>query len=344
MPIARSYVNNQEVTNWTPELKEIPNQYGALNGLGLFKSVGIDTTTITFDRTTHQLTLPPPAIRGERKPSTGGRKRTDTFKLELDFYKHAEYITNQDILDKRMPGTQDKEQLGRVVAEKLELGRAGFDQASEYMKVQAIKGLVVDTNGTTLTNMFTEFGLTQQTINFELSDSTTDVQAKVRELKTAITKNARTGARTGTISVWTDNLFFDALKGHEKVREDFMFYQNSGRQILRDDLARYESYGIVSYFEFQGILFLTYDAEFNLANGTTAQAFEANTGYTVVSGTGNYKHFYGPSDKLSGLSAQSELYAFEYRDPEDEFIKLSFEAAPLILLDKPQYSVKVVAG
>lgn len=350
MPITRSYANNQEMLDWTDEIKEIPNQYGVLNGLGLFEMKPTPTTSIAFDRTVHTITLPPVSNRGERKPSTGGRKTTTTFQLPLSFYKHQESVTGQDIQDRRMAGTQSLETLGNVVGEKMELMRQRYDQMMEYMKVQAIKGIVTDTHGQTLTNMFTEFGLSQTTIDFNLDDSNTDVHGKVRELKTAIQKNARTGARVGSIMVVVDPLFFDKLKAHQKTREDFLYYTNANKQVMRDDLATLESFGIVSTFEFQGVLFMAYDAEFNITDATTGavstvNAIEADTGYSIVRGVRNtYKHYAGPSDLVDGANIPgSEIYAFQWNDNRGQSIDLEFQAAPLVVLEKPQFSVKVVS-
>lgn len=344
MAVTRSIDNVNRVTDWTQEVNELPNQYGLLNQMGNFMTRGVSQTAVVFDRTEYTTDLLNPTQRGSKKALYGSDRDIDTFSLPLSFYKHSEYITTEDVQGWRMPGEPHREdELGRVIAGKLMRARQRMDQSREYMKIQAIKGLVTDSNGVNVANMFTLFNQTQTVIDFQLNSAGTDVDGKIRQLKTAIQKNARTGMIVGSIMVLCDPLFFDQLIAHAKIREAYQYYQNSGRQIVRDDLSRYEAYGILDMFEHRGVMFMSYDATFTFQSGTSQNAFSDYEGYSFVPGVNDaYRSYYGPSDKLTGANqVGQEMFAFEYRDPMDEYHMIQLESAPLHLLTKPQLSVRV---
>lgn len=349
MPITRSIQDFNQYVDFTDAVEEIPNQYGLINGMGLFEFEGVTTDAVLFDRMEHSIKLPAPVARGKRAPVTNSDPTVKTFALALGMYKDTDQVTGQDVFKARRPGSMDADTIGRVVAQKLRIGLERFNQLEEYQKVQAIKGLVVDGAGNTITSMFTEFGISQQSVDFKLGDATTDIDAKIRELKTKVTKNAKTGARTGEIIVPCDPVFFDRLVGHDKIRDAYKHYQNTTIQVLRDDEAMYEAYGIVNRFRHKGVLFMSYDAEFTLSTGSTVPAFAENTGYTIVRGiSGAYKQYAGPHDKLPSGDGATEsgrkLYAFQYRDPKDEAIEIDYQASPLIVLRRPQLSVAVTSS
>lgn len=353
MAVTRKLSNGSLMTEWTDEINEIENQYGLINGSGLFNGKGISQDSIVFDKTEHEITLLSQSSRRGDAPTYGKDRSLETFSLALPYFNHKDYVTAQDVQGWRMPGTADMEEaLGRVIAEKLEDLRLAADQTREYMKIQAIKGITVDPDGNTLANMFTEFGLTRTDyqVDFDLGTADTEVDLKIATLKRGIAKNAKAGGAIGRIECMVSPEFFDALITHPKMREAYLYYQNSGKQLLRDDLARYESWGIVDMFEHKGILFYSYDAEFNMPDGGTERAISATVGteggYSIVRGMRNlYRGYFGPANTLSGANmAGMEIFAYEYRDPKDKYHELEVEMAPLYIISKPKVSWKLISS
>src|SRR5690606_10338649 len=60
--------------------------------------------------------------------------------------------------------------------------RRSFDQHKEAMRVSALRGILLDENGSTKANYFTEFGRSQATLDLELDDDNTDVKGKCMEI------------------------------------------------------------------------------------------------------------------------------------------------------------------
>lgn len=354
MAITRQLANGQKLTDWTEEVNDIANQYGVINARGMFAGQGVSQETVVFEKEINTITLINETSRRAPTASRGKDRKHETFSLVLPYFEHKDYVTPQDVQGQRMHGTPDSPQvLANVIATKLEDMRLSADQTREYMKVQALKGLVATPTGEKY-DMFEEFGITQTTIDFELDTPTTDVRKKVAMLKREIAKKALAGARVGRIEVMVSPQFFDKLVNHARVREDFLYYaeSNSRKDAVRGVLQTMESWGVMDAFEYQGVLFWSYDATFNIDNGSTVIATPVfgtdptvEGGYTVVDGLGKngYRSYFGPENTLTGSNAVgAEMYVRQYTDPRDKFHELELEMSSMYLLMKPQVSVKVV--
>lgn len=354
MAITRQLSNGNKLTDWTQEVNDIANQYGILNGRGIFQNQGVSQESIVFDKQINTTTLIPRTDRRNPQASRGKDRKVQTFSLALPYFEHKDYVTPQDIQGHRMAGTPDApETVANVIATKLEDMRYNADQTREYMKAQAIKGLVAAPDGV-MYNMFDEFGITQTEINFELDDANTIVRKKTAELKRTIQKNAKAGSRVGRIEVMVSPQFFDKLVNHPNVREAFLYYAetNQRRDAVRGILQTFETWGVVDTFEYDGILFWSYDAIFNVDSGegdvTETALFNTDPtvegGYTLVDGLRNtYRGYYGPENTLDGAnSVGAEMYVRQYTDPKGKFHEMELEMSSMYMLMKPQVSIKIV--
>ena len=347
MPAVRDIKNVNRMTDWTAEINEIENQYGFIKSQNMFNTRGTSQTSIVFDKSSHDITLLPQVSRSSREKTYGKDRKVETFALPLAYFKHGDQITPEDIQGWRQAGESDVEEtLANVRLEKLTDMRLTADQTDEYMQLQAMKGIFKTPDGTTLADMFSEFGITQKTVDFQLGSATTDVDKKIKEVKRHIASNVKTGGAISGVDFYVSSDFFDALVNHPKIREVYNMYLNSGVQRLRDDLSNYMSWGISDVFEHRGVRFISYDAEFNLPDGTTELAFDAGKGTAVARGVRDlFRGYYGPANKLSGANrVGSPMYAYEYTDPKDEFHDLELEMAPLYFCTKPNSLVEVTTS
>jgi hypothetical protein len=350
MPITRALSNGSTVVDWTDDVPDIANQYGLFKNMGLFAEKGLGTRTALFDINTSNNSMIPASNPVAQDGFKGKERSLNTYSLSIPYFKHIDYITPDDIQGWRKGGTPDQaEDLPNVRAEKFEDMKFNMDQSVEYMMVNAIKGTTVDPEGNTLAAMHTILGTTQKTIDFALGTSATNIDAKIAELKRYVAKNAKTGGAIGKIEVPCSPEFFDALTQHPNMIAAYNYYQNSGKQLNRDDLSIYEKWGVVDIFEHKGIKFFSYDAVFTQPDGTSKRAFGTDStaitkqeGYSIVRGMRNmYRVFYGPDYSLNGANRPgSEMYLKEYRDPKDKFIELEAEMAPLPIITKPLVSVR----
>lgn len=379
MATTRQLSNGQKLTDWTTEVNDIDNQYGLINGSGLFSGKGTSQLTIVFDKTTNQIRLLNQRTRAGQGPSRNNDRKVETFSLSLPYYLHADYVTPQDIQDHRMAGTPDSKQtLANAIATKLEDMRYSADQTREYMKLNALKAVTTSGEGAVLADMFDEFGKTAfgAAVEFEqdftLGSDIATVENALSALKRKIATNAKMGGRIGRIEVMVTPEFFDALTTHSGIRAAYIQYQVKvgNSDVVRADLARYEAWGVVDTFMHKGIMFYSYDPRFDRDNGVSvtevrglgalagedansrdgkwsadpgSDALRRKLGYTVVSGVKDlYKGVFGPSNTLSGANqVGSEMIVTQSTDPKDKFHEMELEMSNLYYMTRPQVSIKV---
>ena len=342
----RDYFNSFKNTEFVDAVVQTPLQYGYINSLDLFNTRGTNQTAIVFDKDYITTTLLPQVARGDKSSTQGKEHNVDSFALRTSYFKHSDRLTVEDIQGWRKTGSAESETLANATAEKLTDMRRVYDQTSEYLKLQALKGVFKTPDGAVVADMFAEFGITQNTLNLQLGTATTDVDSKIRQLKTLISKNVLNGGAIGSVEVIIDPLTFDKLISHPNIKNAYQFYMNSGRQVLRDDLSNYMQYGIMDVFEHRGVRFVSYDATFNLPNGTTEQAFADNTGLAFAGGVRDlFRGYYAPSNKLSAANTNGqELYMTAKVDDEDEYVEFTLETAPLYFCTRPASLVSLTTS
>jgi len=342
----RDYVNSFKTADFVDGITQIPVQYGYINSQSLFDVYSTPQTAIIFDKDYSTTTLLPQVARGSKASTNGKGQKADTFALQLAYFKHDDRLTGDDIQSQRIVGRTESDTIARAMGYKMTKLRLALDQSSEYMKLQALKGVFKTPDGTVMADMFTEFGVTQTSIDFVLGNSTTNIDQKLRLLKTAVWKGLQNGGALSGTEVLVDPSFFDKLVSHNNMKTAYQFYMNSGKQLLRDDLSNYTKYGIMDSFEFRGVNFLSYDATFNLPNGTTETAFATDNGTAYAKGAQDlFRTYFGPSNKLSGANqGGQEVFVRTYVDPRDEYMEIELESAPLHFCTRPASLVKVLTS
>ena len=106
-----------------------------------------------------------------------------------------------------------------------------------HKQIRHLLVLIYHGVGKVVADMFNEFGVTQNVIDFDLGDNTTNVDGKIAELKRYIAKNIKQGGSINGVEVLVDPVFFDKLINNAQVRPAYQYYLNSGAQRLRDDLS-----------------------------------------------------------------------------------------------------------
>lgn len=340
MPITRDPSNLYGLVEWTEEINFMDRQFQIFDD-SLFDIRSTSQHSVLFDVNETQTTLLPAIARGAKESTYGKEDRLRTHALPLAYFKHSDYITAEDVQSVRRAGTPDgAESIDLVRAEKLRNLRRNYDQTTEYMKLQAVKGITKSPDGTVFADMFDEFGIVQDVVDFELGDNTTDVLAKIRLLKRKLRTNLQNGGFVNGIDVYVDPNFFDALTSHDTVKEAYKYYQNNnqagGAQVFRDDLN--------DTFRHGGVNFISLDGSFNLPGGTSENLIADDTGHVVPRVEGLFRGWSGPSNKLELANrAGADMYAWEYRDPKGESHEVQMEAAPLFICTRPKAMIKVTA-
>lgn len=343
MTMIRDYFNSFKNADFVDQIKEIPLQYGYINSLNLFGTRSTASRSIIFDKSETNITLLPQVSRGTHQATEGKDDGAKTFALPLAYFKRRHRLTADDVNDWRRVGATDSETLANATAEKLQAMRMQWDQTLEYMKLQAMKGVFKTPDGKVMADMFTEFGITQTEIDFDLGDNSTNIDEKIRLLKKAVSTSVKNGGAISGVKVLVDPEFYDKLIAHPNFRSVYINYANSGKQMLTDSMTSYMQWGIMDEVTHRGVSFVSYDATFNLPDGSTEVAFAASTGLAVAQGPRDlFRGYFGPSNKLSQANQPGqELFMNTYLDDRDEWVDFEMESAPLFFCTKPASLIKV---
>lgn len=170
------------VSSLTTAINEQEYLPGRIGSLGLFEEEGVTTLTVQIEKDGDTLALVPAGERGTSGLVVGGSKRVlipfNTVHLPQRFSIKADEI--QGI---RAFGTQGELQAVQdVVNKRLAKARRQLDVTHEFQRMGAIKGQVLDADGSTvLLDIYARFGVQRQSMPMEFANPDTLVQVKCIE-------------------------------------------------------------------------------------------------------------------------------------------------------------------
>lgn len=203
----------------------VPNQWGRIGELGLFMPKPLRVPAFQLESKEGKLVLVQSSARGTPLPpaSTGRRKMRN---FNTSRFGQIARIIADDIAGIRAFGSETE--LAQVMDEvndrQLEI-RQNMDITREYLRAGAIAGVIKDADGTTLWNLFTEFGITQKVVDFDLG-SAAGALASAQEVKTHIKKNLRGDMATGVRALCSEG-FWDKLMANAEFKEAWKYYTST---------------------------------------------------------------------------------------------------------------------
>ena len=276
------YPNGFSLTELTAAINLLPHVPSQLGDAGLFDYQGVSTLTVQIERQGRVLDLVGSKPRGS-SGSPIGRDTRDLRSFVLPHLPIDDHVLADEVQGVRAFGVENgPTPLQQRVMEVMNRGRQRLEKTLEWQRVGAMKGLVYDADGTTvLYNFFTEFGVTQNTMDFELDSSTTQVRVKCSQALDKIEDELDGVSFTGTIG-YCGRTFWEYLISHQSVKETYLNWQEAAT--LRGDPS--------DSFEFGGVRWVKYRGA---ANGS--QMIGANDAYIVPTGvSGLLLGRFGPAD------------------------------------------------
>lgn len=333
----RSFEKPFELVDYTQELLLVPNKWGLINELGIFSSEPVSQHSVTVESTQGTLGIVTDQVRGARNTVNSDDTR-NLRSFPIPHFPLDDAIKPQDIQGKRAYGSADAaETEAAVTARKLERIRSSHAITLEAARAYALTtGAIYAPNGTVSGNFFTDFGVTQKSIDFVLGTTTTDLLAKSEEGIAHIQDNILTGEVVNEVIVLCSPTFFAKLIAHATVKEAYKYYtstQEPLRQRLGSGLYRRFVHGGITYIEYRGSY-----------NGTAL--IPAGEGVMLPTGTSDmFKTYFSPANRFSHVNTLGEeAYAFTYRDPKDVEIAIQTESNFLNLIRRPAAVVKVTTS
>lgn len=319
----------------TQAINILPNRYGRVGQLGLFADKGVRTRTIIVEEQNGVLNLLPTLPVGA--PGTlnkMGKRIVRTFSvphIPLD-----DAILPSEYEGIREFGSEDTmKALAGVMNDHLQAARNKFDITIEYLRMGALKGIILDADGSTLYNLYTEFEISPETQDFDL-DATSplaDVPAKCRAVVRYIEDHLFGEVMSG-VRCLCDATFFEALVSHSSVKA---FYLNHSAASMLAGVDPRKG------FTFAGITFEEYRGTATDKDGNPRVFIASGEGHCFPEGTQqSFNTIYAPGDFIETVNTIGiPLYSKQEARKFNRGVDLHIQSNPLPICYRPGILVKV---
>lgn len=316
------------LTQLTEAINLIPYAPTRLGQLGWFKTGGVSTTSVAVEMKQGVLTLVPAADRGAPgavKTSPRGVIR----QFKAVHLPQRVSVMADEVQNIRAFGTETETQLAMAkLNEKFEVARLDLDVTLEYQRIGAMKGVILDADGSTeLLNLFTEFGVSQIAVDMNLDADATSVLTVCLGIKRSI--EAELGALMySNIRVMCSSGFFDAFVKHPAVVESYRRYQES--IVLRSDVRAGFQFADMTWEEYRGSV-----------NGS--DFIGTDTAYAVPEGVPDlFVTKFAPANYMETVNTNGlPIYAKREMLPFDKGVDVEVQSNPIMYSTRPRAIVKL---
>lgn len=314
-------------TELVTAINKIPYVPTKIGSMGLFQPEGLYSTTLAVEMQNGVLTLVPTAPRGSGGPAKNVEKRTVRNFNTVHLPQRVAVLADE-VLGIRVFGSQtETEAAMALLNKKMAIARRDLDLTHEWQRMGAIKGQVLDADGVTVIyNFFTEFGLTQQTLAFDLDVDATKVRGKCTTMERMI-EDTLGGVQMSGIDVLCSKEFFDGLVDHPAVVDTFKYTDGAP---LRSNQRMTFEFGGANFIEYRG----TVGATRFIASGEA---------YAVPRGVPDlFKSLYAPADYMDTVGTLGVPTYMKQRVMDfDRGVEWEVQSNPLHMCNRPDAVIKL---
>lgn len=315
----------------TKSINILPNKYGRLAQLGLFPERGKRSRTIFVEEREGVLCLlPTQPVGAPGSMNAMGKRRVRSFvipHIPLD-----DVILPDEYDGIRAFGSENQlAELASILNDHLQSLKNKHDITKEYLRMGALKGLILDADGeTVLYNLYNEFGIAQKTINFALNTDSTDVRKKCLDVTRHIEDNLKGEVMTG-VRCLCSSTFFDKLTSHPKVAETFLYQQAA---TMREDIRK--------GFSFGGITFEEYRGNADTPDGSNVKFIADGSAHFYPEGTTEtFETLLAPADFMETVNTRGQsYYAKQVPRKYNRGVDIHTQSNPLPICYRPGVLVK----
>lgn len=319
----------------TAAINILPNRYGRIEDLGLMPAKPVRQRQVIVEEMNGVLNLLPTLPPGA--PGTVGVRGKRTLRsFVIPHIPHDDVVLPEEVQGIRAFGSEtETEAVAGVIARHLETMRNKHAITLEHLRMVALKGVILDADGSVLYDLFDEFDITPQTIAYDLGNAGTNVKAKCLATLAAIEDNLKGEFMTGVHCLCSPE-FFAALTGHAKVEKAFENWQQGA--ILINDVRR--------GFTYAGITFEEYRGQATDPTGTTRRFIAAGEAHAFPLGTvDTFGTYFAPADFNETVNTIGQtLYAKQEPRKFDRGTDLHTQSNPLPMCHRPGVLVKLTVA
>lgn len=317
----------------TQAINLFPIQYGRVNAMGLFRDDFLSTRQFVIDEQTGTLSLLPVTAWGG-PPTLASKTSRKARIIAVPATAHEDHMDPNDLQDVRSFGSESAADMPAMkMAQKLARMRARHDITAEFRKISALKGIILDADGsTTLLNLYTEFSITQKTVDFDLGTPATEQRDKCMEVMRYIEDNLLGDVMSG-VHVLVSQEFFDKFVKHATVKAAFANYQEASQR-LGGDLRK--------GFTFGGLTFEEYRGKATNQAGSTIRFIASGDGHAFPLGTQQtFANTYAPADFMETVNTVAlPYYAKTAMVKMDRGLDLHTQSNNLAICNRPKVLVR----
>lgn len=322
----------------TDAVTTIPNSYGLINDLGIFRDEPIATRTAVIALQNGILNILPTRQLGA-PPTFGNSPKAKYKSFVVPHIPHNDAVLADDVRGRfaLIPGQGPRQLMTAIdlVNDKLDEIRAKHAITLENLRMGALKGQLLDADGSLIYDFFAEFGITQKVFDFKLGDPATNVGAICTAVSRYMQLNLLGDTMT-SVKALCSPTFMDRLTSHPSVVNAYNFYM--GTNPNRDDVRQ--------NFPFKGIQFeeyIGYGTHLNEDSTTTQVPFipDGDVRFFPLGTRSTFSNYWGPPNYIYSLNEAPPLGAEVFVAPL-EFMKfgagieMHTESNPLPVVKRPQ--------
>lgn len=318
----------------TAAINKLPHKPRLLSSLGIFEQVFIDTPEIWVEEQQGKLSVLPQSAPGAVN-AVRSTNRREARNFRVPHVPYEQTILAADIAGKRAFGSESElEAVVPYVNDQLQAMVDDHDVTHEYHRMGALQGNILDSDGaTSIYNLFTEFGVTQQEINFWWSASNfgTTLSAVIRAIADKLG-----GTPFGQIFCLAGDTYFDAMKSHSSVVDAYTRWRDG--EYLRMSHLGPEFYSMaVNGFEYQGVMFVNYRGTI----GSLDFIADDEAWYFPTGVPGLFQEIYAPAYFMETVNTRAlRMYAKQEEMDFNIGRKLHTESNMLAMCTRPSAVIK----
>lgn len=315
-------VDGELISTLNGVVKQVPEVPSRVDELVEFLEQGMLGTKLFLDTQGYEIRLVQTTERGSPVPE-GQSPTRDNVHLTAKRLSEKATISADDWRDIRQVGATGFENLQSWLAQRTWSPINSVRATREYHKLGALKGLVLDADGSTITDLYDLFGFVAPTpIEFELDTATTDVRNKFKQARRVGKRALGNMANSVRWRAFAGDNFWDKLISHKSVKETFL--NTAAAADLRgsgDDAITLGGVTIENYDGFIG-----------------NDKFVDPDGIHIfpVGAPGLYQQHFAPADRFpfnDGLGLKE--YLMPYRAADGTSMDLIVQSNPVTLCTRP---------
>jgi hypothetical protein len=304
-----------------------PYEPGVIGQRDLYQTEGIESTKASVEWLDDVLTLVAASPRGGMGDLHTSQKRKliefETCHIRTKATMHADSFQNV-----RGFGVTSLTSIEAERNRKLTEMRSRIGATIEYQWMRALAGQILDSDGSVLVDLLSEFGVSQNTYSVELDDTTTNVRNKIVAAK-RLSEAVLGAAAPKSWVCYASASFIDQMTAHPSV-EATMAGWLAARQ-MRDDVRHDFDFANVQFVEVRDFAGVT--------------AVEADAAYLVPEGVpGLLITRFAPADYVDTVNTVGQaIYTRAEPLPFNRGVMIEAQVNPVSIVTRPRAIIKLTA-